>query len=274
MAEPSVMTKQEVEQVFEGAAATYDRAGPSLFAGWGGRLVDRLAPPPGARLLDVATGRGAVLLPAARRIGPAGEAVGVDLSAAMLAQARAAADAERLAHVTLRRMDAEHLAFPDAAFDVVTCAFSLFFMSDMAAALAEMRRVCRPGGRVGVTLFSRTPPPFDPGWPLFAQQAAAYGIAMRTPQRVAHSPEEAAALLARGGFCDVETQMETGEAIFGDEGAWWAFQLTLGARAAILRMDSETRDRFKAEYLGKLRPWFRPDGLHLAVGVLYLLARV
>ena len=95
--------------------------GPGLFAAWGRRLVDLLAPAPGVHLLDVATGRGAVLLPAAQRIGPTGEAVGVDLSAPMADEARAVATAAGLRNVNTRQMDAEHLAFPDAVFDVVTC---------------------------------------------------------------------------------------------------------------------------------------------------------
>ena len=130
-------------------------------------------------------------------------------------------------------------------------------MPDMDAALAEMRRVCKPGGRIGVTLFNRTPPPFDPGWPLFAQQATAYGVAMRVPQRVSYAPDEAAALLARAGFTDVESHLESGEAVFPDLETWWAFQLTLGSRATILRMEEETRNRFKSEHLDKLRPLLR-----------------
>ena len=84
MPEPIIASKQSIEHLFDGAAAVYDRTGPSLFARWGARLVELMAPEPGAYVLDVATGRGAVLLPAAQRVGPSGRVVGIDLSAAMV----------------------------------------------------------------------------------------------------------------------------------------------------------------------------------------------
>jgi O-methyltransferase/aklanonic acid methyltransferase len=74
--------------VFERAAQTYERVGPGLFSHYGRRLVELAGLQPGGRVLDVAAGAGAVLLPAAERAGPHGEVVGVDLAAAMVARLR------------------------------------------------------------------------------------------------------------------------------------------------------------------------------------------
>jgi O-methyltransferase/aklanonic acid methyltransferase len=273
MPEPRVLDKQTIQGVFDGAAEMYDRVGPGLFVQWGERLVECLGLAPGERLLDVATGAGAALLPAARRLGPEGRAVGVDLSGEILKRVVLAAQAEGLSNVELRRMDAERLEFANESFDAVTCAFSLFMFPDMQAALAEMRRVLMPGGRLGVSVFARTPPPFDPGWPLFAQQAVAYGVAQRMPQRVTYSPEEIQPWLGGFTFDSIETHYEVSEVVYTSAEDWWAFQLTLGNRATILGMDIETRARFKEEYLEKIRPLLQEDGLHLSVGVVYALAR-
>lgn len=273
MAPLTVATKEIIAGIFDGAAATYDRVGPAIFTQFGERLVALLDVTPGARVLDVATGTGAALLPAARRAGPTGHVTGIDLSAAILVEAGRAAEARGLRHITLRQMDAEHLAFPDGSFDAVTCAFGLFFFPDMAGALAEMRRVCATTGRLGVTLFNRTPPPFDPGWPILAQQVQALAAGVRLPQRVAYTPAEVEALLSKAGFRAIHCHEERYDIVFPDEEAWWAFQLTLGSRATILALAPETRANFKETYLTRLRPLFQSDGLHLAVGVIYALGR-
>jgi len=272
MIEPIVATKQMIEEIFDGAAARYDREGPSIFRQFGARLVELMGIAPGARVLDVATGKGAVLIPAAQRVGASGSVVGIDLSAAMLREAEHAARDLQLSNFETRKMDAEHLEFPDASFDVVTCAFSLFFLPAMDGALREMRRVLKPGGCLGVTLFGGSPPPFDSGWRIFAEQARAYGTVVRTPQRVVYKPEELQSLLAAAGFSQVDAPLEKYDVVYPSEEEWWAFQLTLGNRAAILRLPEETRAEFKDEYLAKLRPLFHEDGLHLGVSVIYARA--
>ena len=113
MTEPIVITKQMIEQVFDDTATLYDRVGPSIFAQFGNRLVAKMALVPGASGLDVATGKGAVLLPAARRVGPKGHVTGIDLSSKILHEAEKSARANRLTNVELRKMDAERLEFPD-----------------------------------------------------------------------------------------------------------------------------------------------------------------
>lgn len=274
MPEPVIVTKERMEHLFDGAAAAYDRAGPALFAQWGARLVDLMALAQGAQVLDVATGLGAVLLPAARRVGPAGQVVGIDLAGAMVEEAVTAAHEQGLSNVRLLKMDAETLEFSNASFDAVTCAFAVFLFPAQDAALREMARVCKPGGRVGLSIFGRTPPPFDPGWSIFGQQAAAYGVSARLPQRAALTAADLTSLLGQTGFQKIEVYDETADAVYETEEDWWAFQLTVGTRATILAMDQPTRMRFKEEYLAKMRPLFRADGLHLPVNVLYALARV
>jgi ubiquinone/menaquinone biosynthesis C-methylase UbiE len=267
----AVASKQIIEDVFDGAAATYDRTGPAVFARFAARLVELLDPTAGSSVLDIATGTGAVLVPVSRRIGPAGRATGIDLSAGILAQAETACRAAGRANVSLAQMDAEHLGFPDAAFDAVTCSFGVFFFPALDAALAEIARVCKPGGRISLAVFSREPSPFDPAWPLFAQQVTAYGSGYRLPQRVAYTPDEAHALLAALELADLRVYNETYDVVYPDEDAVWAFQLTLGSRATILAFEQETREQFKAEYFAKLRPHFQADGLHVAVGVQYVI---
>jgi len=268
-----VATKEVIEQLFDDAATLYNRTGPSIFTQFGTRLVEQMPLTPGARVLDVATGTGAALLPVAQRVGSRGRVTGIDLSGGILQEAERTVRAEGLTNVEVRKMDAEHLEFPDQTFDAVICAFGLFLFPDMEAALREMYRVAKPGGSIGLSIFGKTPPPFNPGWPILFQQFEAYQGWVRMPQPIGYAPEEMEGLLNRFGFRSIETRSETNDIVYASPEAWWAFLLTLGPRPTILRMDEETRARFKDEYLAKLRPMFREDGLHLSVTVVYAIAQ-
>jgi O-methyltransferase/aklanonic acid methyltransferase len=270
---PIVATKQMIEEMFDGAATSYNRVGPSFFSRCGECLVDKMPLGLGANVLDIATGTGAVLLPATRRVGPEGTVTGIDLSSAILQEAERATRAEGLTNVELRKMDAENLEFPERAFDGVTCAFALFLFPDVEVALREMYRVCKPGGCVGVTLFNKTPPSFEPGFSILFQQSIAYGVGIQMPGQASHTPQEVVTLLSRFGFRSIETHCETNDLIYASAEEWWAFLLTVGPRATIMSMNEEIRTRFKDEYFAKLRPMFRQDGLHISLGVIYAIAK-
>ncbi len=271
MAEPIIADKQSIVQIFDGAAETYDRVGPSFFRHFGARLVELMNIPAGARVLDVGTGTGAILLAAAQRVGPYGHLVGIDVSNEMLAQANLAVFSAGLSNVELGRMDAEYLEFADNSFDAVACGFALFFTSSMPRALREMHRVLKPGGYVGISLWGKAP--FDPAWRLFAEQVRKYQVEVRMPQKIAYSPEEVQSLLSGSGFPEVQLTSERTEVIYPTEEDWWGFQLTMGSRAAIYLMPEDTRARFKEEYLAQLRSLFRTEGLVLPAPVIYAVAK-
>ncbi len=98
------------------------------------------------RVLDVAAGNGNATLAAARRFA---EVVSTDYVGALLQRGRARADADHLS-VTFQEADAEALPFADASFDVVLSTFGVMFTPNQEKAAAELLRVCRPGGRIGL----------------------------------------------------------------------------------------------------------------------------
>ena len=117
-------------------------------------LVTLVPPPGGARVLDVATGTGLVAVEAARRVGPGGVVLATDFLSAWEPFVRATASAVGVANVTFASMPAEELELPDASFDVAYCQFGLMFVPEPLRALREMRRVLRPGGRIGIAVWS------------------------------------------------------------------------------------------------------------------------
>ncbi|MBX3614938.1 MAG: methyltransferase domain-containing protein [Burkholderiaceae bacterium] len=100
----------------------------------------------GSKVLDVAAGNGNVSLAAARRWC---DVVATDYVPSLLERARERAAADRLA-MTFREADAEALPFPDGSFDAVVSTFGVMFTPDQPRAAAEMARVCRRGGKIGL----------------------------------------------------------------------------------------------------------------------------
>jgi ubiquinone/menaquinone biosynthesis C-methylase UbiE len=113
------------------------------------RILDLASITPGARVLDIGCGTGTQALATARRCGPGGTVVGVDISAPMLDAARRKARRRGL-DIAFRQADAAELPFPDGSFDVVTFTTVLHMVPEgrRARSLAEAARVLAPGGRL------------------------------------------------------------------------------------------------------------------------------
>ncbi|MGE5283366.1 MAG: class I SAM-dependent methyltransferase [Actinomycetota bacterium] len=110
-------------------------------------LFTGLALDPGHRILDVATGGGHTAVALAGRCG---QVVASDLTPSMLLEARVLASERRVGNIVFAAADAEALPFRDAAFDRVTSRIAPHHFPDIRTALAEMARVTRPGGRIGI----------------------------------------------------------------------------------------------------------------------------
>ena len=156
---------KHVAGVFDSVARSYDRMNDLMSVGlhrwWKAFTVGHANVQPGMKVLDIASGTGDLARKFARRAGAGGEVWMTDINRSMLQAGRdRMIDAGRLLPVA--QCDGEKLPFPDRYFDRVTVAFGLRNMTHKDAALAEMRRVTRPGGRVMVLEFSRVWAPLAP----------------------------------------------------------------------------------------------------------------
>jgi ubiquinone/menaquinone biosynthesis C-methylase UbiE len=147
------MLQHEPWQLEGSAAELYERyLVPAITALWATDLVQRVAPAPGERVLDIACGTGIVARQSAYRMGR-GQIVGLDLNPGMLAVARAACVDHR-PPIEWREGSALELPFEDDVFDVVLCQLGLQFFPDRPAALQEMFRVLAPKGRLGLSVYT------------------------------------------------------------------------------------------------------------------------
>jgi demethylmenaquinone methyltransferase / 2-methoxy-6-polyprenyl-1,4-benzoquinol methylase len=151
--------QQRVRGVFDSVAGNYDLMNDLMSGGahrlWKEFTLSLTHLRPGQRALDVAGGTGDLTAGLARQVGKSGLVILSDINAAMLGEGRdRLIDDGVVGNVGCVLANAEKLPFADSSFDCVTIGFGLRNVTDKAAALAEMRRVLRPGGQVLVLEFS------------------------------------------------------------------------------------------------------------------------
>jgi demethylmenaquinone methyltransferase / 2-methoxy-6-polyprenyl-1,4-benzoquinol methylase len=159
IADADTPRKLEALELFDGLPRRYDELSAALSfwqdPRWRRALVSEIAPRPGQRILDVATGTGMVAAELLRRADCT--VVGVDQSEPMLARARARFAGRAESQLRLVHGQAEQLPFEDASFDALTFTYLLRYVEDPAATVAELARVVRPGARVASLEFGVPP---------------------------------------------------------------------------------------------------------------------
>jgi len=232
---------------------------PRLFEPWAHALLDELALAAGEAVLDVACGPGSVSRLAAVRVGPAGRVVGCDFSAAMLAVARGkpAPDAEA-APVEYLEAPADALPVEAECFDVAVCQQGLQFFPDRAAALGELFRALRPGGRLGVAVWSA----IDDS-PVFAAlyESLRDVVGDELAERYRSGPwgrpdlDELRDLVAAAGFSDIRVERRTVDVAFEGGAAQFASTLAAsGIAAEIDALPAEQRDELAQAFERHTRP--------------------
>jgi ubiquinone/menaquinone biosynthesis C-methylase UbiE len=174
-------------------------------------MIDAIAPQPGQRVLELAAGLGETAMLAAELVAPVGGVVVSDQAESMLAGARARAIELGLANVEFQVLNAEWIDLPLASVDAVLCRWGYMLMADPATALAETRRVLRPGGRLALAVWDAIEA--NPWALLPAQELIERGLAERPrggeplpgPFALAGSAR-IRELLQHAGFADIDVQ--------------------------------------------------------------------
>jgi SAM-dependent methyltransferase len=229
---------------------------PALFRPWAAAVADAAHIGSGQRVLDVACGTGVLACEAAERVRPDGSAVGLDANPQMLTVAR-----RKPVPVTWTDGRAEALPFPDAAFDAVVSQFGMMFFDDRVAALREMKRVLREGGRLAVAVCDALDR--SPGYAAFALLLQrlfgdAVAEAFRAPFAIGDAAllralcDEAGVAGAEVASLDGTVRFDSIDALVSTERACaW----TLGGL-----LDDAQFDRLRAESHRTLRPFVQADG--------------
>jgi ubiquinone/menaquinone biosynthesis C-methylase UbiE len=277
----AVERKQSVAGVFHRASPTYGHVGPSFFSHFGRKLVGHAALPRGAHVLDAASGRGAVLFPAAESVGLNGFVTGIDFAEGMVQETGREIIQRGLTNAEIRQMDAEHLDFPDCSFDAILCGFALFFFPQLERAMAEFRRVLQPGGRIAVSTWGDQ---FDKEWEWFdnlmkkhlppqpetdRQPAPSDGPSFDTSAGTEK-------IFNTAGFTDIRVISEVAEFTYTTSEEWWEELWSHGGRAPLERIEKtggpEELEKFKAECMEQLAERKGTRDFQQSFHVLYTLA--
>ena len=256
-----------IAQIFARAAAGYQRI--THFPPLGQRLVELAQIPAGARVLDVASGRGAILFPAAERVGPQGKVIGVDISPGMVQATDAEIERRGLTNVQIRQMDAEALDFPDGSFDYVLCGFALQFFPHLDRGLAEFWRVLRRQGRVAVSTWGAD----DERWAWYKDLRVAYQANVKLQSQSFEQPEFLEKRFNESGFTGVQVLMEPFDWVCSQPEEWWDAQWSMSSRAGLEKMEPLALDRFKAEVFQNMLALKQSDGLHELLRAQFTLAQ-
>ncbi len=258
--------RRQVHRIFEQVAADYDNPSTRFFPFCADLLVNHVKPRPGTRVLDVATGTGAVAVPLAQAVGPTGRVHAIDLSERMLDRAEANIRKMALDNVDLHQMDAQCLDFRAGYFHTVVCSYGLFFLPDMQAALRDWVRVLQAGGRLAFTSFETTA--FQPMLDNFIECLPEFGVSLPEGTFSSHriaSSGHCRELLEEAGLVEVQVENVQLGYHLRDENDWWEVVTSTAMRALLDQVPADRLDAFRAQHLAFVAEQKSADGLWLDV---------
>lgn len=254
---------QRVADGFAVAAEGYDATGTEFFRAMGEHLVAQAGIGPGAVVLDIGCGKGAVTLPAARAAGPGGQVTGIDLALPMLDHASRAAEQAGLPMVTFGPGDAADPPFPAGSFDVVLAGNVAQFLTCPMTEVPGWGSLLTAGGTLAFSWNLAEDPHWVPVLAAFdtAMPSGMTGFAAMLRRRPFGSVEQVQGLLAANRYQAIITRVHTLTLTYASPQQWWTAAQSQGPWAACWRhiapgrLDAAQRDAFAL--LDKRR---EPDG--------------
>lgn len=256
---------------FNTASDYFDAPALSFWNRFGQETIARLSLKRGDRVLDVCCGTGASAIPAAVCVGYSGRVLAVDIAESLLQLGRQKAQQQGLENIEFRYGEFENLGLPNDSFDAIVCVFGIFFVPDMIAAVRELGRMVRPGGKLAITSWGEKV--FEPAnqafWRIIEAERPEL-VKKFTPWHRISDRASLKALLEAGGATQVEVFAQTTTHELTTPEDWWTMVLGGGIRGTIEQLDPATRERLRQGNL---------DFLHannvnfLEVDVLYAIAQ-
>jgi SAM-dependent methyltransferase len=247
--------------------------------GWGEAALDHVGVESGEQVVDVGCGAGLTTIGLGRAVGASGHAVGLDISATMLAEARRAAAASEVGNVTFEEGDAQVYPFIPARFDLAFSRFGVMFFADPVGAFANIGRGLRAGGRLGFACWG---PPEDN--PAQARVREAVGRVVDLPPMDLAAPgphslgtqEVLARVLGAAGYVDLRLELLRRRAPIGGTAPSAEEMvdglLMTGPARDVMTRQPELKPRLAEELLAEFGAEWGPGGMWLPAAVWVVAA--
>lgn len=254
----------------------YDDDEQRLSAHVSERMLELAGLRPGSRVLDVATGRGEPAVRAAMRVAPEGVVVGTDVSAEMLAFARARADQAAVSNLTLLATGGEDLeGLPDQPFDAALCRWGFMYFDRPVDALKAVRAHLAPGGRLVSALWAEPERASWWSWPrrILARHVVQPPMSFETPGPFRYGPSAAFRrdLTAAGFEVTHEECVETAVMESREPEGLIEWCLTFGIARALAEQPESVAQAWRRDMLAEADSHRDPDGLYRLGGVTRLV---
>lgn len=264
--------KAQIKKTFDTVAEGYGSTGMEFFHHAAAQLPGIFQLRGDEQILDVATGTGIAATAIAPHV-PRGKVIGIDLSEAMLAQAKARAQNLGISNLELCSMDMQNIGFADGHFDAANCSFGIFFLPDMAGLLRHIASKVKPAGQVVASTFYEGA--FQPNVDLFFERIQRYGV---TPPELSWkqicTEEKFRALYKEAGLSDLHIQRHDIGYFLKDVEAWWRVIWYAGFRGLVAQLSAEQLVEFKQTHLAEIAALRSEQGIPLNVTVLFASGRV
>jgi ubiquinone/menaquinone biosynthesis C-methylase UbiE len=267
--------KSAVSAVFDRVCQDYDHPALRFFPFTAERMVTQLQPRSGWKVLDVATGTGALAVALAQAVGEGGRVMGIDLSEGMLTGAEHNIQKMAITNVDLFQMDAEEPEFRSNYFHAVTCSFGLFFLPDMARALAQWARVTGPGGTILFSSFTENA--FAPLGACFVEDLEAAGVDVSARPLASERLKDATVchdLLQAAGLHNIRQEVVQMGYHLRDANDWWQVVWGSAMRGLVELVDEAQRETFRQRHLERVTQLTTDKGLWMDVEVRFNSAQV
>jgi ubiquinone/menaquinone biosynthesis C-methylase UbiE len=264
--------KSRITATFDLIAEGYDNPSSRFFPFAADYMMSLANPKSGERVLDIATGTGMAAIAAAQAISPGGRVQAIDLSENMITKAQRNVSKHALSNVDFHLMDAEQLEFRANYFDLISCAFGVFFLPDYAKALHNWLRVLKPGGRLIFTSFGNNT--FHPMAQWFREAIEANGVPFPEPawKRLAET-QQCQELVEQAGYCNPQVISKQMGYHLANENDWWEIIWNSGFRGILNALTPQQQADLRAQHLEQVAGLKTKDGIWLDVEVNYTLAQ-
>jgi ubiquinone/menaquinone biosynthesis C-methylase UbiE len=258
------LQKQHITTLFNKVASSYAQ-NALFFQEFAEKFVNWVGLQKGQSVLDVATGRGALLPFILSSVGSEGKIIAIDLTENMVALTKQDIYRQKIPNIEVLQMDAENLAFDNNSFDAVLSGFAMHLLPHPDKAFQEIHRVLKPGG---IFAFSVGAPTSGERWNFYHDLIAKYDELRDKTQDIASFPDPEK-LLEETGFGNISKLNEEVHLSIKDPESFWEMEMSHGRRGFVEALPEDTQKEYKVEVMAGLEKMQESGGIVLDRGAWF-----